>query len=169
MGIDELSFAGCGRAVKRIVWNERERVMRFVAERVDAQTFRNYQAIGLENDGELVAGVVFDNKSGASICMHVASNGSRHWMTPAYMAACFRYPFIQEKCNLIIGLVRADNTDAQRFDEHLGFKKRGQLPQACTDGTDLIVYGMTKQECRFIEGKYHAALLADIRRARPTA
>lgn len=141
--------------------------MAFVALRTNAETFREYAAIGLEHDGELIAGVVFDNKSGSNIHMHVASNGTRHWMTPAYMAACFRYAFVQEKCNRITGLVRADNVDAQRFDEHLGFKREGQLRAACTDGTDLIVYGMLKSECRYIEGKYHAALLADLGRAGP--
>lgn len=151
--------------MKRIVWNEHERVMRFAAARIGVPEFEKYAAIGLESDGELAAAVVFDNRCEANIMMHVASDGSRHWMTPAYMAACFGYAFKQEKVNLIVGLVRADNVEAQRFDEHLGFKKRGQLPQACTDGTDLIVYGMLKSECRYIEGKYNAALLADIRRA----
>lgn len=150
--------------MKRIVWNEPERVMHWVAARTDEDAYHLYTAIGLEHDGELVAGVVYTNKAGANILMHVASDGSRHWMTPAYLAACFRYPFIQEGCQRITGLVRADNLEAQRFDEHLGFKREGQLRAACTDGTDLIVYGMLKSECRFIEGKYHAALLADLRR-----
>lgn len=152
--------------MKRILWDDRNRVLRFVAERVDAESWNDgAQAIGLEHEGKLVAGVVYENKSGANIMMHVASDGSRHWMTPAYLSACFRYPFIQEGCNRITGLVRADNVDAQRFDEHLGFKREGQLRAACTDGTDLIVYGMLKTECRFIEGKYHAALLSELRRS----
>lgn len=151
--------------MKRIIWDQPERVMRWVAARTDEDAYQLYTAIGLEHDGELVAGVVFANRAGANILMHVASNGSRHWMTPAYLAACFRYPFVQLGCNRITGLVRADNVDAQAFDEHLGFKREGQLRAACTDGMDLIVYGMLKSECRFIEGKYHAALLADVRRA----
>lgn len=137
--------------------------MRWVADRTDEKDgYQLYTAIGLEQDDQLVAGVVFNLKAGSNIMMHVASDGSRHWMTPAYLAACFRYPFIQEGCNRITGLVRADNLDAQRFDEHLGFKSEGRLRAACTDGTDLIVYGMLKSECRFIEGKYHAALLSNL-------
>jgi len=148
------------------VWDEPERIIEFVSRRLAAEEFsKDARAIGLENDGELIAGVVFESKSGPNILMHVASNGGRHWMTPAYMAACFRYAFVQEGCNRITGLVRADNVDAQRFDEHLGFKREGQLRAACTDGTDLIVYGMLKSECRYIEGRYYAALLADMRRA----
>lgn len=150
---------------KLIVWDQRQRVIDFMASRVDAERFSDdAQAIGLESGGGIVAAVVYEGKSGANILMHVASDGSRHWMTPAYLAACFRYPFVQLGCNRITGLVRADNIDAQRFDEHLGFKREGQLRAACTDGMDLIVYGMLKSECRFIEGKYHAALLADVRR-----
>lgn len=148
--------------MKRIVWDQHEKVMHFVADTLGVAPFEKYAALGLESDDRLIAGVVFDNRCEANIMMHVASDGSRYWMTPAYMAACFRYAFIQEKVNLIVGLVRADNVEAQRFDEHLGFKKRGQLPQACTDGTDLIVYGMLKSECRYIEGKYHAALLSGL-------
>jgi len=151
--------------MKRIVWDNPTAVMHWVAHKIGVAPFEKYMAIGLETEDGLIAGVVFDNRCEANIMMHVASDGSRHWMTPAYMSACFGYAFTQEKVNLIIGLVRADNEDAQRFDEHLGFKKRGQLPQACTDGTDLIVYGMLKSECRYIEGKYHAALLSDLRRA----
>ncbi|VVE00714.1 hypothetical protein PIN31115_02089 [Pandoraea iniqua] len=152
--------------MKRILWDARDRVLGFVADHVDAEVWRpDAQAIGLEHDGNLVAGVVYEAKSGPNILMHVASDGSRHWMTPAYLSACFRYPFVQEGCTRITGLVRADNVEAQRFDEHLGFKREGQLRAACTDGTDLIVYGMLKSECRFIEGKYHAALISELRRS----
>lgn len=147
-----------------ILWNDRERVSAYVTPRVDAEQFREYQALGLEREGDLVAGVVFDNKTSIGIMMHVASNGSRHWLTPEFLCACFSYPFVQEKLNRVTGLVRADNVEAQRFDEHLGFKREGKLRAACTDGTDLIVYGMLKSECRFIEGKYHAALLNYVRK-----
>lgn len=151
--------------MKRLVWDEPERVARFVASRVDAEDFARFAAIGLERDGDLVAGVVFDGRFGGNVLMHVASDGSRHWATPAFIAAVFRYPFLQERCHRVTGLVRADNLDAQRLDEHLGFRREGLLRSACADGTDLIIYGMLKSECRFLEGKYHAALLADVRRA----
>jgi RimJ/RimL family protein N-acetyltransferase len=93
--------------------------------------------------------------------MHVASDGSRHWMTPAYMAACFRYPFLQLGVNRVSGLVRADNKDAQRFDEALGFKLEGVLRQGAADGSDLFLYGMLRSECRYLDGRYHEALLKE--------
>lgn len=147
--------------MKRIVWDQPDRVMHFVAARTGEDCYRDFTAIGLESGGELVAGVVFDRYTGpgGSIFMHVASDGSRAWMTRAYLSACFRYPFLQERCRRITGLVRADNATAQRFDEHLGFKREGLIRQGCTDGTDMILYGMLVNECRFLEGKHHAALL----------
>lgn len=148
--------------MRKIVWDRPEEVMKFVADKVGENNFERYSAIGLEKDGNLIAGVIFKNKNASSIMMHVASDGSRHWMTPAYMAACFGYAFNQEKVNLIIGLVRADNYEAQRFDEHLGFKRLGQLPQACSDGTDIIIYGMLKSECRYLGGKHYARLLREL-------
>jgi RimJ/RimL family protein N-acetyltransferase len=147
--------------MKRIVWNEPQRVALFVAELTGEDEYRDCQAIGLEHNGRLVAGVVYQlyTGPGGSMLMHVASDGSRHWMTPAYVSACFRFPFVQMQCRRVTGLVRADNADAQRFDEHLGFKREGLLRQGCTDGIDMIIYGMLASECRFLEGKHHAALL----------
>lgn len=147
--------------MKRIVWDDPDRIMRFVAERTGEERYRDFSAIGLERDGELVAGVVYQlyTGPGGSILMHVASDGSREWLSRAYLAACFRYPFVQMQCRRITGLVRADNTAAQRFDEHLGFRREGLLRQGCTDGADMILYGMLASECRYLEGKHHAALL----------
>jgi RimJ/RimL family protein N-acetyltransferase len=146
--------------MKRIIWDQPERVTQFVAERAsDIGKFEHCTAIGLEHDGELVAGVVYEYHTGPSVFAHVASEGPLNWLTPAGLAAVFRYPFIQLGCNRITGFVRADNAAAKRFDEHLGFRREGVMRQACRDGCDLIVYGMLKSECRFLEGKYHAALL----------
>lgn len=142
----------------RIVWDQPERIMQFVAERTDEKEYRDYTALGLERDGELVAGVLFTNYTRAAILMHVASDGSRSWMTPGFLCASFRYPFIQLGCRRVTGLVRADNTAAQRFDEHLGFRREGILREGTTDGCDLILYGMLKSECRFLGEKLRAAL-----------
>ncbi|WP_253724689.1 hypothetical protein [Burkholderia multivorans] len=79
--------------MKRIVWDDPDRIMRFVAERTGEERYRDFSAIGLERDGELVAGVVYQlyTGPGGSILMHVASDGSREWLSRAYLAACFRY------------------------------------------------------------------------------
>lgn len=106
--------------------------------------------IGLKQDGELISGVVYDDYNGSNIWMHVASIPGRRWMTREYLFAAFAYPFIQLECNRITGWVEASNTDARRFDEHLGFKQEAVLKHAARDGGDVIVYVMFREDCRFI-------------------
>lgn len=82
--------------------------------------------------------------------MSVASDGTGRWFNRTFLRAAFAYPFIQMKYTRVSGLVRVDNYAAQRFDEHLGFKREGLLRKGDDDGTDLILYGMLKEECRWI-------------------
>lgn len=139
--------------MKTVIYGQDERVMTWVGQRIDEDDFGKGVGIGLEEGGELVAGVVFNLYTGPSICMHVAAEPGRRWMTRDFLFRCFAYPFLQLQCNRITGLVRMDNLDAQRFDEHLGFKKEGILRKAASDGTDFILYGMLKEECRWLEIK----------------
>jgi RimJ/RimL family protein N-acetyltransferase len=140
--------------MKNVIYGQDERIIRWVGEKVDEDEFGKAVGIGLEEDGELIAGVVFNMYTGPSISMHVAAVPGRRWMTKEYLFRCFAYPFLQLNCRRITGLVRADNFVAQKFDEHLGFRREGLLREACDDGTDMILYGMLKNECRFIGDRY---------------
>ena len=106
-------------------------------------------AIGLEQNGQLIAGVVFDNYNHRSVCMHVAAVPGARWVTKEYLRVCFDYPFNQLKVCKIIGLVDSTNTPARRFDEHLGFVQECVITEAGRFG-DLLVYTMTRQQCRLI-------------------
>ena len=140
--------------MKSVIYGQDKKVIDWVGKQVGENDFGSGAiGIGLEEDGELIAGVVFNLYTGAGISMHVAAVPGKRWMTREYLWRCFAYPFLQLKCNRITGLVRVDNIEAQKFDEHLGFKREGVLRRACTDGTDMIVYGMLREECRFLEIK----------------
>lgn len=114
-------------------------------------------AIGLvspKTDG-LVAGVLFDNYNGRSVCMHVASVPGARWMTREYLWVCFDYPFNQLNVNKILGLVDSTNVPAQKFDQNLGFVLEHTIRDAGKVG-DLLVYSMSRQQCRFLEmGEKH--------------
>jgi len=139
--------------MKTAIYGQEDRIIPWVGSRIDEDQFGDAVAIGLEEDGELIAGVVFNLYIGPSIMMHVAAVPGRRWMTRDYLYRCFAYPFLQVKCNRITGLVREDNLDAQRFDEHLGFKREGLIRRGANDGSNLILYGMLKEECRWLEIK----------------
>lgn len=111
------------------------------------------QGIGLIKDDELIAGVMFDDYNGSNMWMHVAAVPGRRWMTRDFLYATFAYPFLQLNIRRLSGWVEADNIDARRFDEHIGFKQEAVLKQAGRNGVDVIIYSMFKEDCRFIKGK----------------
>lgn len=105
-------------------------------------------AIGLESNGALIAGVMFDHWNGRSIAMHVAGEGG-HWMTRQFARDCFGYAFNQLKATKVLGFVDSKNAAARRYDEHLGFQLEAVITDAGKEG-DLLIYSMTPGQCRWI-------------------
>jgi RimJ/RimL family protein N-acetyltransferase len=137
-----------------------EHVCRWVAKRTGGSYIDGSgQGIGLEKDGQLVAGVMYDQFNGRAVQMHVAAIG-RNWLNREYLWTCFDYPFNQLKVNKIVGLVDSNNADARRFDEHIGFQLAAVIPDAGKTG-DQLIYSMTRHQCRWLGVKHgksrHAA------------
>lgn len=108
------------------------------------------EAIGLERDGEMIAGVVYENWNGASFVCHIVVEGL---MTPAYLAVIFHYPFVHCEAKKIFAPVPESNKSSIRFVEKLGFRLEHRLLDAHPDGA-LLLYGMTPQQCRFLGEQY---------------
>lgn len=138
--------------MKRLVYRQDDFVCQWMSARIkgDDSFPPGTPAIGLEEDGRLIAGVCYTGYTGNGILMHVAAEG-KGWLNRAFLKAAFHFPFVSLGCTRVSGLVRTDNKEAQRFDEHLGFKKEGVIRRGDDDGCDLIMYGMLKEECRFLE------------------
>jgi RimJ/RimL family protein N-acetyltransferase len=135
--------------VKRVVWDRPAEVARWVCERVGGSYDPgSMTALGLERDGVLIAGVMFDHYNGRSVAMHVAGDGG-HWMTREFARACFGYAFNQLRVGKVLGFVDSTNTAARRYDEHLGFVLEATITGAGKTG-DLLIYSMTPQQCRWI-------------------
>lgn len=132
-----------------LVYGQDARVGAWVCERtgglyspIDSNT------IGLEKDGKLIAGVVFDQYNGRSIAMHVAGEG--RWCTREFRNAAFGYAFKFLAVAKVIGLVDSSNDRARKLDEHLGFRLEARIADAAPSG-DLLLYTMTAAECRHLE------------------
>jgi RimJ/RimL family protein N-acetyltransferase len=107
------------------------------------------KGLGLERDGELIAGVVYEGFNGNNVWMHVATTPGKKW-TMEYLRYCFYYPFEELGCKRVSGYVEASNEVARRFDEHLGFQQEAVLRGAATDGGDVILYVMRREDCRYV-------------------
>lgn len=137
--------------MKKIVVKEKERVGAWVAERVGRNApWGAFEAIGLEDDGVLIAGMVVESYvRNARCCVHLAGEG-RRWLNREYLQFCCRYMFDQLKCRVVLGLVNADNEDALRFDRHFGFRDLCVVKDGAGD-CDLIVLELRREWCRWLD------------------
>lgn len=104
-------------------------------------------AIGWEQDGELVSGVLYDMYNGRSICMHVAAEKP---VTRTFTKVAFDYAFNQLGVGKVIGLVDSTNDAALRFDRKLGFVEEARIQDAGKYG-DLVLLSMTRRQCRWLD------------------
>lgn len=112
--------------------------------------FGNGTGIGWERAGALVGGIAYMNWNGVNIDVHVASNGSRRWISPRLLEVAFDYPFIQLGVRRITAEIGEGNADSRSFAEHLGFILEGKKKDAHPTGA-LCIYKMTPATCRFIK------------------
>lgn len=135
-------------AMKRIVIGPG--VVQWTAKRTSEYgDFGAAVGIGLERDGELIAGVAYAEFNGVNIVCHIASDGSRQWMTREYLWTIFDYPFNQAKVNRITVCVGEGNTDSIRLVRHMGFQLEAPLKGAHPSG-DLLIFRLWKKDCRFL-------------------
>lgn len=110
----------------------------------------NMRAIGLRRDGVLVAGAIYEGFNGRNMWVHLAGLPGRAWLNRDFLRAGFHYPFITCGVERLSGYVNASNTQARRFDEHVGFQEEARLKGAAPDGGDVILYVMWRKDCRYV-------------------
>lgn len=133
----------------RLVFDS-QRVFDFVNTLVPLVMVQGMVGIGLERNGALVAGVLYEGINAHNAWMHVGAVPGARWMTKEYLRACFAYPFTVCGVRAVRGYVDASNLAARRFDEHLGFRQEAVLEGASRDGGDVLIYRMKRSECRYV-------------------
>ena len=124
---------------------DRDRVGRWVAERTGGRVGPLCTAIGQERDGELIAGVMYDDFNGASISMHLRCDPPAH-PSRKFWWMIFDYPFRQLGVKVIRSAVKESNTRSIHIIERLGGVRTAILPDHYKDG-DGIIYSMYPSDC----------------------
>ena len=109
------------------------------------------KGLGLERDGELIAGVLYEGYNGHNVWMHVAGQPGSRWMTRDFLKYCFHYPFNELGVSRVSAYVEASNGPAHKLDAHIGFKPEARLKGVASDGGDVIIYAMTREDCRYVD------------------
>lgn len=110
--------------------------------------------ISIWQDCEILGAVVYESFDEISVSCHIAGVHGAKWMTKLYLKTIFAYPFEQLKVRRINVCVAESNRPSAKLVQHMGFKFEGRVRQGAPDGGDLIIYGMLREECRFLEMKH---------------
>jgi RimJ/RimL family protein N-acetyltransferase len=135
-----------------LVFGKDEEVGKWVAAQLgmDDEAFYPCTAIGIEKEGKLIAGVVYNNyQPELLIEMSIASLDKR-WATRHNIKAFFRYPFIQLGLERVQTLCKAADKGVVMFNKRLGFTPEGYHRKAFHGGHDAISWSMLKPECKWI-------------------
>lgn len=129
------------------------RVYAYVASLTPMQMTAGMKGIGLERDGSLIAGVLYEGFNTHNVWMHVASHIPGAWLTRSYLRICFEYPFVQVGVRRVGAQVADSNLASRRFIDRLGFVREATIHGAARDGGDIGLYVMWRDDCRFIGDK----------------
>ena len=111
------------------------------------------ELVGLLQDGKPVAAALFENCTGLSMECHVAVDRPglplRQWII-----ASFRYAFVQNGVEKLIGRVNSNNRAALHFDYRLGFDPWAVIPRVYKDGGDCLIMVLLRERCKWIPAEY---------------
>lgn len=125
-------------------------VGQWVAAQIGGVLQDNSAAIGLERDGQLVAGVIYESWNGRSIVCHIAIAGR---ITAGFMRAICRYPFDACGVHKVIGPIPSGNTKAIQNAIRIGFVEEARLKDADPTG-DIVLFTLTRDKCRYLGASY---------------
>lgn len=134
--------------MSRIVYDRR--VVEFVEERIGGQVHGPCTAVGMERNGKIVAGAIFERCNGRNVFFHGASDGSRRWATRELLRAVCAHAFHTLGVERMTTVVAASNVRALAFDRKFGFREEARLARAAHDGSDAIYLVMWRAECKWL-------------------
>jgi RimJ/RimL family protein N-acetyltransferase len=117
-----------------------ERVARFVSERLGFALCPPYTCMGIERDGEIVAGAVFNCFERHDVHVSLAGTG---W-TRGFVKAVGAYVFGQLGCLRMTAT--SEHDDVIEYARRLGGKVEGRLRDHFGEGRDGIVVGILRRE-----------------------
>ncbi len=124
-------------ADSKLIFEDSKRVANWVgSQMLGTATWSNCYAMGVERDGDIVSGIVFDNFNPFNAYVHIAvSKPNKLFLELLDHAFCYAFDF----CNLrrLTGIVEADNEKALKLDLNIGFEYEATLREAGASGQDV--------------------------------
>ena len=120
-----------------------DRVAKFVGARIGTIIYPPFTCMGIERDGDVIGGAVFNCYTGPDIELTLAG---KVW-TRHFLRSMGDYAFNQLGCVRV--QVNTEQEDVANFAERLGGKREGVLRDKFGRGRDGIVLGILDMEYKF--------------------
>ena len=124
------------------------RYLEYASELTGTKDFGPCKTIAFWGDG-LLAVVIYNAVDEKNCGISIASSSPK-WASKSVLKAAFGFPFIQLGLNRVTGTIKASNKKAIRNAERLGFTLEGELKQYYENGESAMIYGLTKDNCRWL-------------------
>lgn len=126
-------------------------VIQWTEAKMQGYGFDNPFGLGIIKDDKLVGGVVYDNYRPAAKTVSVSiALTSKTALTKDLLKRLFAYPFIDLGCNRLMATIDVNNHPSLKLCRALGFTQEGTLRKASPAGSDLAIFGMLRDECRWL-------------------
>ena len=123
-----------------------ERVRRFVADRLgEAELYPPLTCMGIEKDGKIVAGAVFNCFTGYDCHFSIAADPGA--ITRSYLREMGRYVRDQLECGRVTFIT--EQPFVVDLAKRLGAEVEGRLRNHYGEGRDATVLGLLKEDWRF--------------------
>lgn len=108
-----------------------------------------HSALGQYEDEALTAGVIYHNNMGNDIGASIGV-AKGHVLSRKFVFAMYDFPFRVLHVNRITVRIRESNYPSIKLAGDFGFSLEGVIRQGYRDGEDMLLFGMLKQECRWL-------------------
>lgn len=132
-----------------LVFNQKERIGAWVAQQVgQVADWGSFYAMGVTQNGDVIAGVVVNNFNGANATCHIAISRHTKLIVPLFQAVC-DYAFHQCGLKRLTGMVPSNEPHIIEFDKHLGFVEEFVMKDGAP-GADMHVLVLWPDKCRWL-------------------
>lgn len=126
-------------------------VSQWVAEKIPGcNPTAGAKALGVMKDGNIVAGIIYDDWNGVHLTAAIAAVPGSQWADRRTLHALFFYPFVTLDCEAISVAVPASNLPSLNLATKLGFVPEAIIQFAAHDGSSLIVLKQFRKNCRWV-------------------
>lgn len=124
----------------RLVFDRKEEIAAYLERRLNTTLTPPFLTIGIEENGEIVGGWLFNDYNGSNIEISVALDRP---LTRGMIRAVHHYVFQQLKCRRVTARCRESNEKSATLIRRLGFRNEGRQPFYYGDDAALI-FGKTR-------------------------